>query len=41
MVEKNSARYIDVLPKIVDLHNRTWHSGIQSEPFNVNKKNEK
>ena len=41
MVEKNSPRYIDVLPKIVDSYNRTWHSGIQSEPINVNKKNEK
>ena len=41
MVEKNTARYIDVLPKIVDSYNRTWHSGIRSEPINVNKKNEK
>ena len=36
MVEKNSARYIDVLPKIVKSYNRTWHSGIRSEPINVN-----
>ena len=28
MVEKNSPRYIDVLPKIVDSYNKTWHSGI-------------
>ena len=28
MVEKKSPRYIDVLPKIVDSYNRTWHSGI-------------
>ena len=41
MVEKNSARYIDVLPKIVQSYNRTWHSGIHSEPINVNKTNEK
>ena len=41
MVEKNSARYIDVLPKIVQSYNRTWHSGICSEPINVNKTNEK
>ena len=41
MVEKNSARYIDVLPKIVQSYNRTWHSGIRSEPINVNKTNEK
>ena len=40
MVEKNSPRYIDVLPKIVESYNRTWHSGIRSEPFNVNKTNE-
>ena len=33
MVEKNSPRYIDVLPKIVDSYNRTWHSGIRSEPI--------
>ena len=35
MVEKNSPRYIDVLPKIVQSYNRTWHSGIRSEPSNV------
>ena len=38
MVEKNTARYIDVLPKIVDSYNRTWHSGIHSEPVNVIRK---
>ena len=41
MIEKNSPRYIDILPKIVDSYNRTWHSGIQSEPINVNKTNER
>ena len=41
MVEKNSPRYIDVLPKIVKSYNRTWHSGISNEPINVNKTNEK
>ena len=41
MVEKNSPRYIEVLPKIVHSYNRTWHSGICSEPINVNKTNEK
>ena len=41
MVEKNSPRYIEVLPKIVHSYNRTWHSGIRSEPINVNKTNEK
>ena len=38
MVEKNTPRYIDVLPQLVDSYNRTWHSGICSEPINVNKK---
>ena len=41
MVEKNSPRYIEVSPKIVHSYNRTWHSGIHSEPINVNKTNEK
>ena len=41
MIERNSARYIDILPKIVDSYNRTWHTGIRSEPINVNKKNER
>ena len=41
MIEKNSAKSIDILPKIVDSYNRTWHSGIRSEPINVNKQNEK
>ena len=33
MEEKNSPRYIDVLPKIVQSYNRTWHSRIRSEPI--------
>ena len=41
MVEKNSARYIDILPQIVKSYNNTWHSGIRSEPINVTKKNER
>ena len=41
MVEKNSARYIDILQKMVNSYNRTWHSGIRSEPINVTKGNEK
>ena len=41
MIEKNSRRYIDVLQKIVTSYNHTWHSGIRSEPVNVNKDNEK
>ena len=35
LVEKNSARYIDILQNIVDSYNKTWHSGIRSEPVNV------
>ena len=41
MIEKNTRRYIDVLQKIVTSYNHTWHSGIQSEPVNVNNQNEK
>ena len=41
MIEKNTRRYIDVLQKIVTSYNHTWHSGIRSEPVNVNKQNEK
>ena len=37
----NDPRYIDVLPRLVKSYNRTWHSGIQSEPINVNRRNEK
>ena len=38
MVDKNSARYIDILQKMVNSYNRTWHSGIRSEAINVTKK---
>ena len=41
MIERNDARYIDILPKLVDSYNKTWHSGIRSEPINVNQTNEK
>ena len=41
MIEKNTRRYIDVLQKIVRSYNHTWHSGIRSEPVNINKQNEK
>ena len=37
IVEKNPARYIDILQKMVNSYNRTWHSGIQSEPINFTK----
>ena len=41
VVEKNNPRYIDIIPKMVHSYNRTWHSGIQSEPINVTTQNEK
>ena len=41
MSEKRMNRYIDILPKIVNSYNKTWHSGILSEPINVTKQNEK
>ena len=37
---QNSRRYIDILQKLVDSYNKSWHSGILSEPINVNKQNE-
>ena len=41
VVEKNSARYIDILQKNVDSYNKTWHSGIRLEPVNVTERNER
>ena len=40
MRAKNTSRFIDDLPKLVDSYNKSWHSGILSEPINVNKTNE-
>lgn len=40
MRAKNSSRFIEDLPKLVDSYNKSWHSGILSEPINVNKFNE-
>lgn len=40
LTENRTDRYIDVLPKLVESYNKTWHSGIQSEPVNVSKLNE-
>ena len=40
MRAKNSSRYIDVLPQLVESYNKSWHSGIQMEPVNVDKSNE-
>ena len=41
MSEKRTEHYIDVLKNIVISYNNTWHSGIQSEPINVTKENER
>ena len=41
MSQKRTERYIDVLQDMVNSYNKTWHSGIQSEPIIVNKNNEK
>ena len=41
MSEKRTERYVDILQPMVNSYNRTWHSGIQSEPINVNKENER
>ena len=41
MVQNNTPRYIDILPKLVDSYNKTWQSGIHMEPINVSKTNEK
>ena len=37
----NTPRYIDVLLQLVDSHNKTSHTAIQSEPINVTKNKEK
>ena len=37
IVGANSDQYIDILPKLLDSYNRSWHSGIQWEPINVDK----
>ena len=36
----SSRRYIDILPKLFDSYNKSWHIGIRSEPINVTKDNE-
>ena len=40
MNHNNTDKYIDVLPKLVESYNNTFHNGIQSEPINVTKENE-
>ena len=41
IVQQNTPRYIDILPKLVKSYNNSWHSGIQAIPSQVMKKNEK
>jgi hypothetical protein len=36
----NTHKYLDVLPKIIDSYNRTWHRSIKSTPLSVNSSNE-
>ena len=40
MIATNSSRYIDDLQNLVTGYNRSFHSGIQSEPINVTPENE-
>lgn len=41
MTANNSPKYIDQIQKFVKSYNRTFHSGIQIEPINVSKRNER
>jgi hypothetical protein len=41
IVHHNNPRYIDDLQSLVTSYNQTFHSGIQSEPEKVNKKNQR
>jgi hypothetical protein len=41
IVNHNNPRYIDDLQALVTSYNETFHSGIQSEPEKVNKKNQR
>ena len=41
MIEKLLVDILMFYKKIVTSYNHTWHSGIWSEPVNVNKQNEK
>ena len=41
IVQQNTPRYIDILPKLVKSYNNSWHSGIRFIPSQVTKKNEK
>jgi hypothetical protein len=41
IVHHNNPRYIDDLPSLVDSYNKTFHSGIKSEPYKVTETNER
>ena len=41
IVQQNTPRYIDILPKLVKSYYNSWHSGIRFIPSQVTKKNEK
>jgi transposase InsO family protein len=41
MVDNNTLKYIDVLPKLVESYNNTWHHGIRAIPKKITKKDEK
>jgi hypothetical protein len=41
MTDQNTTRYIDVLPDFVKSYNNSYHAGVQTEPVNVSKEDEK
>ena len=41
MIQNNTKKYINILPKLVKSYNETWHSGIKMEPKNVTEENER
>ena len=41
IIQQNTPRYIDILPKFVKSYNNSWHSGIRFIPSQVTKKNKK
>ena len=41
MTDQNTSRYVDILPDLVKSYNHSFHSGVQMEPINVNRGNEK
>lgn len=41
LVANHTLRYIDVLPKLVESYNKTWHHGIRAIPKQITQKDEK